>query len=83
MADQPEMFDLVFTDFAMPGMSGLEPAEKIKSAFPEIPVLIGTGNPGIFAENPGLTPDMYVTKPFDPATLVPRLRSAMVRRVIG
>ena len=36
-------FDVVVTDYAMPGMSGLDLAKKIKQLRPEIPVIIATG----------------------------------------
>ena len=36
-------FDVVITDYAMPGMSGLDLAKKIKQLRPKIPVIIATG----------------------------------------
>ena len=36
-------FDLVITDYAMPGMSGLDLAKKIKQLRPKIPIIIATG----------------------------------------
>jgi signal transduction histidine kinase/CheY-like chemotaxis protein len=36
-------FDLVVTDYAMPGMTGLDLAEKIKQLRPRIPIIIATG----------------------------------------
>ena len=38
-----ESYDAVFTDIKMPGMSGIEVAEKIKAAKPWMPVVIVTG----------------------------------------
>jgi len=38
-----EKFDLVITDLAMPGMTGLELAEQIHAASPELPVILMTG----------------------------------------
>ena len=38
-----ESYDAVFTDIKMPGMSGIEVAEKIKAAKPWLPVVIVTG----------------------------------------
>lgn len=40
---QRERFDLVITDLSMPGMSGLELAEKIRSFDSELPVLLFSG----------------------------------------
>jgi len=38
-----ETYDLVFTDIRMPGMSGIEVAERIKASQPWLPVVIVTG----------------------------------------
>jgi len=38
-----EKYDLVFTDIKMPGMSGIEVAEKVKASQPWLPVVIITG----------------------------------------
>ena len=38
-----ERYDLVFTDIRMPGMSGIEVAERVKASQPWLPVVIVTG----------------------------------------
>ena len=38
-----EKYDLVFTDIKMPGMSGIEVAERVKASQPWLPVVIVTG----------------------------------------
>ena len=38
-----EKYDLVYTDIKMPGMSGIEVAEKVKASQPWLPVVIITG----------------------------------------
>ena len=38
-----ENYDVVFTDIKMPGMSGLEVAERVKASRPWLPVVIVTG----------------------------------------
>jgi CheY-like chemotaxis protein len=38
-----ENYDVVFTDIRMPGMSGLEVAERVKASQPWLPVVIVTG----------------------------------------
>lgn len=38
-----EHYDLVYTDIKMPGMSGLEVAERVKASQPWLPVVIITG----------------------------------------
>ncbi|MEC7584175.1 MAG: response regulator [Planctomycetota bacterium] len=40
---RPEAFDVVVTDYAMPGSSGLELAASIKRRRPDIPILLTTG----------------------------------------
>ncbi len=40
---QSESYDVVFTDIRMPGMSGLEVAEKVRASQPWTPVVIITG----------------------------------------
>jgi signal transduction histidine kinase/ActR/RegA family two-component response regulator len=39
----PHGFDLLLTDFAMPGMSGLELARKVLEIRPELPVVLASG----------------------------------------
>ncbi|CAN5420207.1 hypothetical protein BH11PSE9_BH11PSE9_23650 [soil metagenome] len=41
--DQPRAFDLVITDFNMPGFSGLELAAELARVRPEMPVVISSG----------------------------------------
>jgi len=36
-------FDLVFTDISLPGMSGIELAEKLTCKKPSLPILLGSG----------------------------------------
>jgi CheY-like chemotaxis protein len=36
-------FDVVITDYAMPGMTGLDLAIKIKQIHPRMPIIIATG----------------------------------------
>jgi CheY-like chemotaxis protein len=55
----PKLHDLVLTDNAMPGMSGLEMAHIIKMRSPNTPVLMYTGKPP--EERSGL--DMVIQKP--------------------
>ncbi|QJU56937.1 response regulator [Sphingomonas sp. AP4-R1] len=61
-----EPFDLVMTDFAMPGLSGAEIAEAIERARPGTPVLIVTG----FADTIALPPHVgSLRKPFTQSEL--------------
>ena len=44
--DSPGEFDLVISDQTMPGLSGVELAERVHNLRPELPILIISGNPG-------------------------------------
>ena len=52
-------FDVIITDYSMPGMTGLDLAEKIKRLRPKIPIIIATGYaelpPGANLEFPRLS----------------------------
>jgi CheY-like chemotaxis protein len=39
----PECYDLLVTDFSMPGKNGLQVAREVRAVCPEIPVIIATG----------------------------------------
>ncbi len=63
---EPGFFDLVVTDYSMPGMKGDELALALKKQTPAVPILLLTAFP------PHLQPagiDMVMTKPFDLASL--------------
>lgn len=62
--------DVVITDHLMPGMTGTDLANRIKSDRPAAKVLVISG----YAETAGLTPDLpRLTKPFRTADLVESL----------
>ena len=42
---QEKSFAVMLTDFNMPGMNGLELAEKVKEIDPQIQIIMATGNP--------------------------------------
>ena len=42
-AKEGQKIDLVITDQAMPGMTGLELADQIRAVFPALPILLATG----------------------------------------
>jgi len=51
-------FDLVITDQVMPGMNGMQLAAEIRSALPDVPVVVSSG---------------YVEQPDDGSVALPRL----------
>jgi CheY-like chemotaxis protein len=69
--------DLVVTDHAMPGMTGIELAQAIKAKWPKLPVLLATG----YADLPeGEATDLpRLAKPYRQEELVVQL-SRMLER---
>jgi CheY-like chemotaxis protein len=69
-----EAIDLVVTDQAMPGMSGLQFAEVLYKTHPHIRVIIATG----YAELPADTPVQFtkLAKPFSQTDLARALADA-------
>ncbi|GEP44937.1 sigma-54-dependent transcriptional regulator [Brevifollis gellanilyticus] len=65
-------FDLVITDFRMPGLGGLQVLEKIRAAKPRLPVILmtaySTTERAIEATKAGAFD--YLMKPFDPPELL-------------
>ena len=43
-------YDVVFSDVVMPGMSGVELAERIRTAYPDLPVVLTSGYSHVLAE---------------------------------
>jgi PAS domain S-box-containing protein len=63
-----EPFHLVFSDVVMPGgMSGLELARKMRSRYPELPILLTTGFSDALAGRPVEFP--VLMKPYEPDRL--------------
>jgi CheY-like chemotaxis protein len=67
-------FDIVVTDYAMPGMNGFELAQRIKEKNPKLPVILATG----YAELP---PDRtiefgHLPKPYTSNDLAAALEEA-------
>jgi PAS domain S-box-containing protein len=61
LIESGERFDLLVTDHLMSGMSGTDLAREVRSAKPDIPVLLVSG----YAESEGVDPDIpRLTKPF-------------------
>jgi CheY-like chemotaxis protein len=59
---KPGRFDLVFTDFTMPGMNGDQLAAAIKADAPKQPVVMITAHAGTLPQSPDV--DFVVGKPF-------------------
>lgn len=48
--EQPDRFDVVFTDVVMPGMSGIELAQELRRLHPELPVVLTSGYSQVLAQ---------------------------------
>ena len=68
---QPRKFDLVFTDYSMPAMTGAELAAAIKRQDPAQPVIILSAFPEQLASSGVLVTeiDLFIQKPFELNTL--------------
>jgi CheY-like chemotaxis protein len=59
---KPGRFDLVFTDFTMPGMNGDQLAAAIKADAPGQPIVMITAHAGTLPRSPDV--DLILGKPF-------------------
>ena len=77
-----EKYDVVFTDIKMPGMSGIEVAEKIRATQPWLPVVIvtgyGTDENEARAEAAGVSG--FLRKPLSPAMIEGSAARALLER---
>ena len=80
-----EQYDVVYTDIRMPGMSGLEVAEKIKARQPWTPVVIitGYGNDAAEARAKAAGVANFLHKPLSPELIEGSAHDAMTAQVIA
>ena len=71
-------FDVVVTDYAMPGMNGYDLAVRLQQTHPGLPVVLATG----YAELPTRTPIEFrrLAKPYSQAELAAALETAINTR---
>ena len=74
-------FDLLVLDVMMPGLTGLEFAEKLRKAQNNVPILLLTARADVEDRIAGLAvgADDYLPKPFEPRELLARLRAVLRR----
>ncbi|RYH63710.1 MAG: response regulator [Alcaligenaceae bacterium] len=73
--------DLLITDIRMPGMSGLELADKVRQIRPDLPILFITGYASEFERGVELAPGTsLLVKPFSLAKLGATVRDILDRR---
>lgn len=70
-------FDAVFSDVVMPGMSGLELAERLRATHPALPVILTTGYSDEITQS-GTGGRMVILKPYRLETLAAALEQVLV-----
>jgi CheY-like chemotaxis protein len=77
-----ENYDVVFTDIKMPGMSGLEVAERVKASQPWLPVVIvtGYGTDGNEARAEAAGVSGFLRKPLSPEMIEGSTQKALLER---
>ncbi|HRO04005.1 MAG TPA: response regulator [Terricaulis sp.] len=78
---ESETHDLLLTDYSMPGMNGLELAERARARHPDLKVLIVSGYAdaerlGASAARPAL-----LRKPFDETELLAAVQAVLAGRI--
>jgi PAS domain S-box-containing protein len=75
----PLDFDVLLTDFTMPGMSGADLAERVLKVRPDLPIVMATGYGHVMTEERvrelGVRPLLY--KPFSMAVLADAIQDAL------
>lgn len=74
-----QVFDLVYLDIRMPGMSGLEVLKAIHAQFPELPVILFTAQPDLHSAVEALRRGAidYLMKPLKPQMIIDRTRAVL------
>lgn len=74
LLERDSRFDLVLSDVAMHGMSGLEFATRIREAYPELPALLVSGVPPEGELPEGVR---FLAKPFGRSELVSKMQQSL------
>lgn len=75
---QKDHFDLVLLDIMLPGINGYDLCQKIRQ-YTDIPIIMVTAKNQLLDKITGLNTggDDFISKPFDPAELVARVRAQL------
>ncbi len=75
----PEQFDLIITDMAMPHMAGDQLVQELFNLRPDVPIIICTGHSDRIDEEKvgALGVAAYHTKPYDKKTLANTVRKVL------
>ena len=74
-----QSFDVLFTDIVMPGsMNGVELAKRVKERYPQVRVILTSGNAGVLSAQGVELPGLLVEKPYRKPELANALRQVGV-----
>ena len=73
--------DLLITDYAMPGMTGVELANRARELYPDLPILLATG----YADLPsGTSTDLpRLSKPYQQSDLERQISRLLANRALA
>lgn len=79
---EPCGFDLLLTDVHMPGRSsGVDVALRMRSLWPEVPIVFVTGRPdALHAFGPPRPHDRCILKPYRPTDVLAAIRSCLAQQ---
>ncbi len=82
---QEQKYDLLILDVMMPGLNGTELCRKLRSSYPELPILMLTALGGIDDKTVGFDSgaDDYLLKPFHFKELLLRIKALLRRKNLG
>ena len=79
LARQPDDFDLVFSDVAMPGMNGVEFGKEVRLRHPGLPVVLTSGSSAVTHHKEQCSFEM-ILKPYTSEALVRAFRKAIAQQ---
>ena len=73
----PDAYDVVITDYTMPGLTGVSLSEKIRSLHSLIPIILCSGHPTLKAELETLQPIEFLRKPITASEIARTFRKVL------